>query len=471
MPSKLHDHLLMIRPEERKPFRRFLQSPYHNRNPLLPDLFAFYARHLYHEPSHSIPEEEAAAHLWPGQPYDQNRFRKLATALLQCIREFWVAEALQSDLPRRELYLLRHFNREGADRFIPAQLEQTRKAANAFDFPLEEGHDFALKTGREAYIYQARQADRHPETRPDQLLEHLETSYQIRKIKLLYSQLNHFRVTGEGTRPEAALFLQNLERQWDSLPLETQLYVLLYRCAQDLDRFEKFRLFRVLLHDRSSELLAEEVDDLYTGQLNYCTRRINRGDDKMATEMWEIYSEMMGEGLLNRKSKILAAHFKNIMAISTRIGKFAWASDFLDQMGEDKDSNAGHFGRGVLAFFQNHHDEAERHFYRILDDFEDLFFGLDARVYLLRIYLETGNLVGLDSLCESFRMYLKRNKALPRARKANYNYFVNCMRRLGRIAPFDRERLSKLRTDIEEGRRIAATGWLLGKVDQMLENC
>lgn len=468
MPSKLHDHLLMIRPEERKPFRRFLQSPYHNRNPLLPELYAIYAGHLFQEPPQTVTEQEASAHLWPGQPYDQNRFRKLATALLQCIREFWVAEALQSDLPRRELYLLRRFNDDAADRFIPGQVEQSRRASNAVDLPLEEAHDFALMTGKEAYIYEARQAGRHPEIRPDQLLVHLETSYQIRKLKLLYNQFNHFRITGEGTRPEATLFLQSLESQWDQLPLEIQLYVLLFRCTMDLDDFEKFKQLRTMLQQHSGDLPAREVDDLYAGQLNYCTRCINRGQDKMAHEMWEIYSEMMEKGLLDSRSKILAAHFKNIMGISARIGKFAWAAQFLDQLGEEQASNAGHFGRGVLSYFQKKPDEAERHFHRILDDFEDIFFGLDARVYLLRIYFETGNLVGLDSLCESFRMYLKRNKSLPRVRKANYNHFVNCMRRLGRIPPFDHARLTKLRQDIEEGRRIAATGWLLEKLDGML---
>jgi hypothetical protein len=468
MPSKLHDHLQLLRPDERKAFRRFLASPYHNRNPLVVELYAFMALHLYQEPPQPISEQETAAHLWPDQPYDQNRFRKLATTLLQSIREFWIAEALRGDAPRRELYLLRRFNQDQADRFIPFQLQQTHHVLTQAELPVEAVHERLIELGMEAYPFEARQADRHPETRPGDLLDHLEISYRTRKIKLLYSQLNHFRITGEGAKPDEYQFLEKLAHDGEQLPLETQLYILLFRCTQDLDRFEDFVNLRKLLGSSAHKLPADEVVDLYAGLLNYCTRCINQGSGEMAEEMWQIYSEMMDKGLLNSQSKILAAHFKNIMAISARIGKFAWAEQFLDQLGENADSNAGHFGRGVLAFFQGEPDKSEKHFHRILNDFEDVYFGLDARVYLLRIYFETGNLVGMDSLCESFRMYLKRNKSLPRARKANYNYFVNCMRRLGRIAPFDKERLLKLRIDIGEGRRIAATGWLLERVDDLL---
>ena len=190
--------------------------------------------------------------------------------------------------------------------------------------------------------------------------------------------------------------------------------------------------------------------------------------------MFEIYREMIDLGMLTGNGDLIKAHFKNIMVIASSIGEFAWATDFLEQHNAaiigNHHENGVHFGKGVIAFFQGQPKQAEKYFYRVLRNYEDIFFGLDARAYLLKIYYETGDTNSLESMCDSYRMFIKRNKQIPARRKGSYLYLVNLIRRLSRIPHFDREKLLKLRSDIENGRKVSNTKWLLEKIDQAVKD-
>lgn len=471
--SKLYQTLALLKPAEHKSFRRFLQSPYHNRDPRLVQLFDILGKHLYHEKPRLIDETEAAAQMFPGEPFDQNRYRKLGTALLQVTLAFFRQEAFREDTVRAELYLTRRLNVEQADRFLPRQLERLQDTLEMQHLPPEERADLALAARFEAYGFESRQAGRRPQTRPDQMIALLEESYTIRKMKLLYMQFNHFRITGEGTEPDAAAFLEKLLPRLSQLPLKARLYYHLYGCSVDPDRETAYRDLRTLLGKEGGKLDAEDAMDIYNGVLNHCARQINRGKPSYLQETFRVYQEILGIALMERTSGLLKAHFKNLMTVAARMGQFAWAEEFLyenaDRITGEYKENGLHYGHGLVAYYRAELDEAARRFHRVLDDYEDIYFALDARVYLLRVYYESENTVGLDALLDSFRMFLKRNKRMPRGRKANYNHFMNYLRRLSRIPEFEKGRMEKLRADILAGRRISATPWLIRMVDKRIK--
>ncbi|MEM6270162.1 MAG: hypothetical protein AAF998_12045 [Bacteroidota bacterium] len=471
---KLHRHLRVLLRSEHKAFRRFLRSPYHNRNPKLAELFELLAPHLYAEPPRHLPETEAAAALFPGQPFDQNRYRKLATALLHCFHDFLRHQEFRAQPATGEFYLLRRFVATDQTDLVPKQISQTSAALTRAEWPAPETNDMVIAIGLEVYKFEARQAGRRPETQPAQLLDRLEQSYAIRKMKLLYMQLNHFRITGEGTEPNPGDFLSRLAPQIGALPLEAILYFHLFICTRNPAETEAYRTLRALLTHQADKLFPDDAEDIYAGVLNYCTQQINRGQVEYLREMWTVYVEMQLNHTLDQDGGIPRAHFKNMLTIAARLGEFAWAESVLRQYETTHPDaavdNAINFGRGILEFYRARPQAAIRHFHRVLDHYEDLFFGLDARVYLLRIYYETGDVTGLDALCDSFRMFLKRNQQLPRSRKANYNHFVNYLRRLSRIPRFEGDRLRKLRHDIASGRRISATNWLLREIDGLISD-
>ena len=182
---------------------------------------------------------------------------------------------------------------------------------------------------------------------------------------------------------------------------------------------------------------------------------------------------MLDKNVLENASAMLSGHFKNIVVLASRLKEFAWARQFVEQYAPhlkgDFNKNAYHFARGTILYSEERFAEAEHFLYRVLEDYEDIFYGIDARVALLRIHYETQNLIGLDSLMDSFRMYVKRNAQLSGQRKANLQAFIRHIKQLARIPQHDRHALQALRDSVLKGRRYANMQWLLEKIEQRLQ--
>jgi hypothetical protein len=283
-------------------------------------------------------------------------------------------------------------------------------------------------------------------------------------------ELNHLLVTGKGKQREDAAFMDLMETRLAQLPVLTQMHYHLYQCTRDLQAEHHFRACQTLV--QTAWVPSHHLPDMYTALLNYCARRLNAGNNDYMRETHLLHRAMLDQGLLEPEHNILSPNYKNAVVVASRLGEFDWARQLMERFREvlhlGHNRNAHQYGEGVIAYHEGDLKRAEPFFHRVLDGFEDIYYGLDARGYLLRIFYETGNLIGLDALLESYRMFVKRTKELPGARKASHNEFIRLVRRLAHINPHDRDSILRLRSDIEKGRRIPWTAWLMEKVDELL---
>ena len=86
-----------------------------------------------------------------------------------------------------------------------------------------------------------------------------------------------------------------MEQHEDSLSAEAVMYFHLYRC---MERPEEESLYRTVRRELTSclhELDSGEAVDLFGILINYCTAKLNAGNDAFLIEMWELYREMLDE--------------------------------------------------------------------------------------------------------------------------------------------------------------------------------
>ena len=142
----------------------------------------------------------------------------------------------------------------------------------------------------------------------------------------------------------------------------------------------------------------------------------NSGVQGFDSESFELYKEMLAQKIILDKGKISPWHFKNIVFYATKLGEFDWATNFIEEFSSrltvDHHGNALSYTRGVLEFYKQNYNQAEIHFNELLNDFVDPYYGSDTRVWLLKIFFETGNTIGLESLIDSFRMYLNQSQII-----------------------------------------------------------
>jgi hypothetical protein len=469
--TKLFHHLTLLSEQERKQFRRYLASPYFNGQSRYVQLFDILDQQLLRYKLRPLSEQQAWELYFSGQPYDQNKFRKECTALLKLLTDFIAQQAFDEDRPQQLIYLLRRLNALGETAYFPGYAEEAHRVVE--EAASQPNYDKKVTIGIEQYRHDLDHARRNSTLALGELVDTAELHYCTQKMELLYVELNHLLVTGKGQRREDPAFLALVEMHLTELPVLTRMFYHLYQCTLDPAAEHHFHVFRNFLQD--PHLQREHLLDMYTAALNYCARRLNAGvSTHYLRETHDLHREMLELELLTPAHHLISPIFKNAVVVASRLGEFAWAKELMHRFEETLQLPANiiayHFSAGIIAFHEGYLKEAEPHFHRVLDDFEDVFYGLDTRGYLLRIYYETNNLIGLDALLDSYRMYLKRNQGLPGARKASHNEFIRFVRRLAHCNPHDQGALLRLQTEIEAGRRMPFTGWLLVKVGELMDD-
>ena len=97
-------------------------------------------------------------------------------------------------------------------------------------------------------------------------------------------------------------------------------------------------------------------------------------------------------------------------------------------------------------------------------EFRDVFYNLDARRMLVRIYYKLGETAALESLLDSFSVYLQRKRsALGYHRELNI-HFVRFVKRLLYLEPGDATARERLRSKIQAAPYVAEREWLLGEL-------
>ncbi len=81
-------------------------------------------------------------------------------------------------------------------------------------------------------------------------------------------------------------------------------------------------------------------------------------------------------------------------------------------------------------------------------------------------YFELKEYLALDSLIESFRIFLRRNKVLSKNLKREYNSFLNFVKKLTSLNSSDKEGLAKLKARIQVASTTAPKKWLLEKIEE-----
>lgn len=466
--TKLYQHLSLLNEPMRKRFRAYLASPYHNPLPRFVDLLDILDQHLLRYKLRQLSEEQAWALYFPGLPFDLNKFRKDCTALLRLLTDFIAQEAYTNDRPQQALYLLQQLNRLGAHHYFHGYAQEAKQILSEANASGKAVFDKVAGIGLEEYRNDLEQPERNSDVGLHDLIAAVEIDYCIRKMELRYVEINHFLVTGKGRPSLDNAFLDLVNARLDDLPVQTRMFYHLHECTRDESAEAHYHAFRTLLKTVGP---SENLADMYSAALNFCARRLNAGFAEYLRETHLLHREMLELGLMGQEHRYLSPNFKNAIVVACRLDEYAWAKELLARFSEPlslpQNQNAHQFAEGVIAYHEGNLKKAEPFFHRLLDEFEDIFYALDARGYLLRIHYESQNQIGLEALLESYRMYIRRHPTLSGTRKAGHNEFIRFMRRLTRVNPHDQDAIARLEQEIQNGRRIPATAWLLKKVREL----
>ena len=168
-------------------------------------------------------------------------------------------------------------------------------------------------------------------------------------------------------------------------------------------------------------------------------------------------------------NKLKPGVYKNIITIGLAVKEYDWVEQFIkdytQKLPKDHQENALVYNLSQVYFSQKKYDLVIEQLREV--EYKNVVYALGGKLTLLKTYFETCEHRALDSLMDSFRIYLRRNRLISKDVRQQYMNSLRFTKKLANLAPYDKKGLQKAREQIEKCKALAAKKWLLEKVTEM----
>lgn len=426
------------------------------------------------EKDQELSNEEVYQLLYEDRSFNEASLKTSMAQLLKLLRDFLAYRRFHGSELVQQQMLLETLNELGENKYFKSYWNGAKRTLEKT--PLNASDYFHEKMRLEEAWgeYNRRLPQRDPNLLMHKAIENLGNSFLLRmlryRIRLISMQASFSSQLRYSLMNWSLDYLQNHVGQ---MAITVQVYYQLHTALIHPEVPGHYEQAVELLAKSVPELSELETEELYTVAMNFAVQRVNEGKLDYLERVFSLYLAMLEHKVIVVRGCISPFHFKNIVVAAMRLHKAGWAEQFIEQwkgrIDRDYAGNALNFNRGVVCYFQKDYAQAERFLHTVLDDYKDVFYGLNARGYLLQIHFETGNMLGLESLAHSFRMFLSRNRELSDRKIRLYRNFINHLNKLINIAPQRADKLEKLYREIaEKDERGMGSEWLLEKIRGML---
>ena len=460
--SPLFHLFLAFSKEEKVACRKFLHSPYHNQREDVRQLYD-YLQEQYTKSSVALTKERAFAHLFPTDDFADKKMRYTMSFLLKCMEAFLIHREREAEKVANQLLLTRAYRRLNLPKAQAKVLKNAKKILDAqplLDIEQYENHYQLASAHYDAQAGQTRNAPLNLQ----EWSQALDLAFLAKKLKQSCFALAHqavYRVEYDTGLLSAVLdFLENFS-DLEKHPA-IALYYYFYQAQTTAQHEFYFKKLKTGVVEQSDLLPLEEKRNLYLAAINYCIQRFNKGEEQFLREVFDLYQAGIEQQILFEKGKLSRFTYKNVVGIALRLQEFQWAEDFIlnyqDALEKQFKENYTHYNLSKLRFYQKNYTEAMQRLQQV--EYDDLFLNLDAKVMLLKIYYELGELDVLESFITSFQRFLQRKKLIG-YHQENYGNMIRLTRKMLELNPFDKQEKRKLKQEIESIKALSERDWLL----------
>ncbi|MEM7039658.1 MAG: hypothetical protein AAF570_21975, partial [Bacteroidota bacterium] len=476
--SKLTTQIALLSSLELEEFLDFVRSPWHNKNQRVVALLEYYRGKW---PELEVDRAEAFGRFYPGESFDAQRFYNVNSLLFRLYESWIYLRECRDAAPERALALMRHYQEQGATkRYAAARRSLETALTNAPDHSEADAAHLRFQATVEDVAFTLRYQHRTPDNALSTASQHLDRFFIISKLRQACEMRNRGHViTANATPGLITEVLTHLNQHLDSydnpaLHLWFGIYQMLHESEGDVHFHATRRLFQAHHH----QLNFGEGREICAYLVNFCIRQLNAGHTDYARLLFELYRWAMAHHVLNPPGEMDEWHFKNRISLSIRLQEFEDAHDFIHQNADflpaNNRENAVRYNLATLKFATGAHSEAIRLLQQVR--FTDVFYGLDSRLLLMKIYFEAQETEALHALFSAFRLLLHRNKVISQTQKNLYLNFRRFLKKLAKIREKtsflthtqSQKLLTHLLEELRTRRQTAQFNWLEGQIEELL---
>lgn len=444
---------------EKNQFIDFLNSPWANKRADMLPLFEILAD--------GVAEPEIIwTQLYREKPFSLPEFRHLVSYLVKLLEKWMILVELVSDELAGKTKLIHAYRGKGLRDLAEKEWRKLEKGTTRLT------PETAFQKGRLEYLLFTDRHQRDGES-PLPAADHsLDAFYVSEKLKNAAELIN--RAHTLATRDEIRLLQPVLDLvaagEFDEYP-SVRVNFHIIQTLLHPENPDVYPAFLSVLKETEGYFPKSELGEFYAHAFNFCIRRLNEGQSAYLRQLFELYQLVLEKELLLDKGKFPPHHFKNIVTVGSRMQSFDWTEAFIHQnapyLPGEQAENAKKYNLAYLNFAKGNFRAAMRLLREV--EFDDVFYGLDARVLLMKAYYETDESEALFGLKDSFGVFLHRNKKISAVQRRIYKNFIRFVIKLEQLkAPSSRLSPAQLRAQLEKATHVADKQWLETKLKAFL---
>ena len=467
--SKLYVILQQLDKIEQNRFRKYIHSPYFNRDQTLIDLFELLAGQITGERDHSLEKEDIWDDINGEKEYDDVRFRKYCSDLLKLVEGYLAQEAYESNPIHHSKFLMEAVGKKRIKKLYSGALRSARRASKKQPHEAAEHFYHQYHIERIYYEMEEHELNRSSRSNLEEIAQNLDLFYLGEKLRLYCAVLSRQNIKSYEYK---LLFIDEIiahlqEYDYENIP-HISIYYHVYLIYTDSENVDHYYKLKKLLNKYGLIFPQDEALTLYYSAVNYSIQKINMGENKFLEELFDLYNDLINKEIIFIDEHLSPWDFKNIVHIALRLGKYDWTRHFIqnyqDRIHEKYRENAVSYNLARLYWYQKKHEKVIELLREV--EYEDFSYNLGSKTMLLATYYETDEIEPLYSLLESFRVFLNRHKDLPDERRKYYKNLIRFTKKLSKILPGDADRINKLKKEIHETQDFKDQ-WLEEKIAEL----
>ena len=462
--SLLFQLFLQFSETDRRKIRKWLSSPFFNVREEALLLFKFLEIHA-NKPS-ALEKEKVWAYIAPNTPYNESTLNHLMWHLLKQLKHYIAYTEWQNDAVDTQIRLCQGLrNHNAPPEMLEKELETGLLTLEKEPFRDAQYHFQSMVLQREK-IEHTTLLKRDPSIPLALQNESLETFFLLQVLRASCATQNYRNILKEQPQiPFIQQVIGQVSAQQQEQPL-VRLYFHLNNCLHDPQRQESYFQVKADLQQFGHLLRENERREVYLLAINYCIRQLNTGEKSFIQEAFDLYTMGLENRSLFENGVLSKFSYKNAVNLGMGLGNFQWVKQFLEDYRPflpEQERNAIYNYNLAVYYFRLPDYDAALSLLSEADFGNDPLTQMNARTMLLRIYFEKNYLDALESLLDSFSVYLRRQKNIG-YQKWNYLNLIRFTRRLFALSTLDARSRQKLKDEIEQTKALAEKAWLLGRV-------
>ncbi|NRB46219.1 MAG: hypothetical protein HRU41_01000 [Saprospiraceae bacterium] len=463
--SQLIELLATFRRKEWIEATKFVKSPFHNsRSDVLP-LLIYLKKMLPRGLTEKLDKELVFTALYPGESYDEKKIRYLMSFLYQLMQDYLAYVQWKEDNLQVQNDLLHGLRLRGLQRSFSTTSNRLEKDLREHPLRNPAYHLQQSRFHEEMYRYSTLRT-RQKSTGFQAWTQHSHLYFMLQQLRQACVAISHQTVLKDTYRlPFLSAVLREIEAGDYEEHRELMLFYYLYQSLEGGSQNDPFPQLQALIVETGPLFPKTELKSIYLFALNHCIQQLNQGRRNYLQYAFQLYQQGLEADIFLENGYLSRFTYNNIALAGMGLKAFDWTEQFLrnyqNHIEEQYRLSTYNFNLATLYYRKGEFLQAMT--LLRATEFKDVLHGLEGRKMLLVIYYEREEISALQSLLDSFKSLLYRQKRIG-YHKENYLNLIRFTQQLLNYTSTDQAGLGKLSKAIKQADKVAEREWLLEKV-------